>query len=389
MLDYSSKSPSHDELAPRGLIQDFMDCSNSKDSQVDLLSGFDAEQQVNQSYYTNNRLTHPTNAFFSDNKGEEDEEEIIQLTHRPLLLPKFLDSPEGHDILLHSITYNTDGVSKDGDGAPIRMPGFLPQPLPATQLKSRSLFHPVSDPLQRIIQADAIAEASRFNDPLTDDESDLEGGDEFLLCMPKQKSGNDLFFRKSRYPSRNSNQGSQSSLNLSSSDGRDSTPTLTSPVAYSSTYHDQWANSTGKGLSDSTFSTHFSSDDSAGNFAYARKHPTRPSAFLKSSGLEQSACSLLSMNSLCGLDIVHETEGKVSILPSSESFGQFEQGEASFGHKFLRSEQSFNSLGLSVDSSIDASRDLFTPPMSTTARSSRQMLSPPPLKNKIFINSKT
>lgn len=63
----------------------------------------------------------------------------------------------------------------------------FPRTLAGYQKKSRSLFEPNSsfDPIQRLILADAMVEASRKNDPLTDDEdSDVECNPDYVLCFP-------------------------------------------------------------------------------------------------------------------------------------------------------------------------------------------------------------
>ena len=70
----------------------------------------------------------------------------------------------------------------------------LPYPAPRQrQNSSRSLFDMSTDPLEWILRADAIAEAERMNEPLTDDEedNDNEGVDaNFFLCLPSVDEAN-------------------------------------------------------------------------------------------------------------------------------------------------------------------------------------------------------
>jgi hypothetical protein len=427
-------------LAPRGLFHVFMTCPDSKGAgEMDLLSGFESHAASNvveqPAHFLTDDSTNVQNS--SDANDSEEEDEVIELTHGPLLLPSFLDCQDtpcsgqmswagsdgdvstkkalltprlkkrGPGIPLHSITCDPCGSSK-GQDAP-RQPSFLPRPLPVAQMKSRSLFNSVSDPIQRIIQADAIVEASRYNEPLTDDESDIEASDAFLLCLPQPKSSM-CYGNNEQPPQTNFHDGFKSPFELSGeltgnhsfSSSRDSHPSFSSPVAFSSISDDITLTKRGgvkpRGMSESTYSTHCSfSDESGGNFAYAKHHPSRSSSCgLKRTGLEQSVSSMLSsMNSLCGLDIVHESiqskpeeKETVSFLMSSESSEFFRREPSSSYLKSLRSEQSLNSLGLSVDSCTSVSRDLFTPPI-TTSRNSRQMLSPPPLRsrNTNFVNT--
>jgi hypothetical protein len=87
----------------------------------------------------------------------------------------------------------------------------------------------------------------------------------------------------------------------------------------------------------------------------------------------------MSASSLCGLDIVHETFSNEAtdqvpvLLPS---------GSSEFGANLFK-PMSMNSLGLSVDSAEAGGdqRDLFTP-VAIAAASSKQLLSPPPLRHR-------
>ncbi|KAL7485982.1 hypothetical protein ACHAW6_011581 [Cyclotella cf. meneghiniana] len=443
MLD-SSHSSSQTQVR-RGFFNNLSDCPDSKGdhcAEMDLLSGFEdhvattaVEPPVHKSHCTN-RSRLPSNVNINDSEGEEEEEEVIEFTRRPLLLPDFVDSHrtscsgclsfEGLDAdAWNKTSINTRKLAHHGQGIPMpsiicrprdalirketppQKLSYLPRPLPVAQIKSRSLFNTILDPIQSLIEADSIAEASRYNEPLTDDDSDTEGADSFLLCLPHTKDEKRSCHWKncsSLPPKRNSREGYKSLVlagedavfNPSTSSGQEDS--LQSPIS-----DDPWTTSTStklecvrpRGLSDSTFITHCSfSDDSGGNAAYARQNPQRSSTFLRSSGMEQSVCSLLSMNSLCGLDIVHEStpskpDDMLSVLLPSEPYELLRNDEPPTGYlKSLRSEQSLNSLGLSVDSTVDASRDLFTPPI--TANRSSRMLSPPQLRSRtsVFINTK-
>lgn len=76
----------------------------------------------------------------------------------------------------------------------------LPYPAPRQrQNSSRSLFNTSNDPLEWILRADAIAEAERMNEPLTDDEeedNDNEGVDaNFFLRLPSVDETNNIVVR--------------------------------------------------------------------------------------------------------------------------------------------------------------------------------------------------
>ena len=79
-------------------------------------------------------------------------------------------------------TLITLGGGQSGEeGVPCLSPSFLPRPVPASNT-SRSLFGSdgsLNDPpFERILHADAVAEAAKSEEPLTDDE-DSEEDDEF------------------------------------------------------------------------------------------------------------------------------------------------------------------------------------------------------------------
>ena len=347
------------------------------------------------------------------------------------------------------------------NNAPVVNAGFLPRPLPMAQNKCRSLFDTTSssnDPLTRILRADAIAEAARSNEPLTDDDSDAEGGG-FFLSSPSLNSVNRSNHvapsktcpkngRKSSFGSKEydfaaksldeescsksplSNEASPRTSNLAkfSKLGERSFPSASSVTACTITEEpcSLWEQGEGKSP---FFSSMHSSSNSRGTpdtmyFAslcslsdcdssdvmtspkYPRKKPPM-AAGLKCADFDNkihhvqhkdraSVCSFLSMSSLHGLDIVHESSmgdemnNNVPIFLPSESseFLMHHGGDDMAGNAIyfrpMRSELSLNSLGLSVDSNADSSmdqRDLSTPtPM--CLRSNKSMLSPPPLRSR-------
>lgn len=296
-----------------------------------------------------------------------------------------------------SITFNLPQQGQgNANSGNVASPSLLPRQVPsvmAQQPKYRSLFgSPTSDeadPLERIIRADAIAQAARSDEPLTDDDSDGEdgGGADFLLCLPEDTEGGDGPQVAKINPPR-----------LSSK---------TSLSAYpASTILEERANFR-RDKSDGTFATLCTLSD-ADPSDIGMSSPRFSARALKSFCSRQSMNSMLSASSLCGLDIVHESSHpsndgdrmfSSSLFPSESA----ESIPAFHGFKPLRrSEISLTSLGLSVDS-IDAgadqrdqctpltmggmrrnsSRDLFTPPMGVSgARNSKHVLSPPPLRSR-------
>lgn len=331
-----------------------------------------------------------------------------------------------------SITLNLQG---EEEGAPSKLcttsPSFLPRPLPIAQNKSRSLFGSSNarDPLEGLLRADAIAEAARSNEPLTDDDSDIDGEDAgFLLCLPQDsqesespiKSSNmchveEDFPLKSTYAgfrteSPSFNRRAESpllSMSLSGSllSRRCSGQSLKSPTTptifegVSATLDESlrkrpfhpfpineisgFESINRREISNTTFTTFCSlSDCDASDAMASPKHDH--TKVLSSTKERQSVCSLLSMSSLCGIDIVHETSSGAEAIdkfPALLPSGSSEFSANMF--KPMRSELSMNSLGLSVDSAdvgMDQ-RDLFTPPVvGMAALNSKQMLSPPPLR---------
>jgi len=290
---------------------------------------------------------------------------------------------------------------------------FLPRQVPMSENKSRSLFDSSKnsrDPLEPILRADAIAEAARSNEPLTDEDSDIEGDDkDFLLCLPRANEEthsrslknkppyklNHAGFRTNSpllSPSFNKS-GNMSSVRRSkfSDHSLSSSPAPTifeegfAGARYPTPAHDWGLQCLNKReTSDGTFTTTCSLSDCDVSDAMASPKYPHAKAFCATKE-RHSVSSMLSMSSLCGLDIVHETSlgdrvgDKVPVLlPSDSSEFPISTGMS----KPLRSELSLNSLGLSVDSNDMGivQRDLFTPPLVTCARNSKQMLSPPPLR---------
>ncbi|KAL3805389.1 hypothetical protein HJC23_009096 [Cyclotella cryptica] len=82
------------------------------------------------------------------------------------------------------LQFNGDDMEETACAQAVR---HFPPTLSSYQKKSRSLFDPLSsfDPIHRLILADAMAEAARKNEPLTDDEdSDVECNPDYVLCCP-------------------------------------------------------------------------------------------------------------------------------------------------------------------------------------------------------------
>ena len=298
------------------------------------------------------------------------------------------------------------------------------------QTKSRSLFggSKVDDPIERLISADAIAEAERAHEPLTDDEDSTDGG--FLLCLPdeqdKAHAGGGIADHKPASPKKvigkirsprlvSRNRAPSPALGRSRSGAR-----RRSDLSLSSLVEDEALREDGhvpsslvghrlksptgtlKGTgSDVTLPTFFSgsSSDDATDTTSNMGLYNQLRAF-------ESHQSMKSMTSLCGLDIVHESAQQPadsftgredschSLLLAIKSSGSTEFGPspsfsspsgyaAAAAGRMPRSELSLNSLGLSVDSfemgtAEPAQRDLFTPPIVRGGRANPS-LSPPPL----------
>eukprot|EP00578_Thalassiosira_sp_NH16_P019933 CAMPEP_0181099826 /NCGR_PEP_ID=MMETSP1071-20121207/12864_1 /TAXON_ID=35127 /ORGANISM="Thalassiosira sp., Strain NH16" /LENGTH=943 /DNA_ID=CAMNT_0023182509 /DNA_START=102 /DNA_END=2932 /DNA_ORIENTATION=+ len=389
------------------------------------------------------------------NRVESEEAEMVALTQGPFHMPAlWLPSPavphdknEDHHSSftcsdgdssrklspsnqkpMPSITLNLHQSGQDAHPSQAcgSSPSFLPRPIPVPQNKSRSLLFDLPNArdcaLERIIRADAIAEAARSDEPLTDEDSDVDGDDaDFLLCLPQpnsyeshppkrksplipscadirvesysfnkraesplfNKSRNGSFTRRSKF-SDNSLRGSSPTIFEGEFASIVEMGTSKRPSNPIPTSHEGLLNK--RETSDATFTTFCSLSDCDASEIMASPKYLRTKAL----GLtrdRQSKCSLLSMSSLCGLDIVHEASlgaklhDKVPALMSSES-AEF---SAAMFKPLHRSEFSMNSLGLSVDSA-DAgmgSRDLFTPPITMGGRNTKQVLSPPPLRCRV------
>jgi hypothetical protein len=315
-------------------------------------------------------------------------------------------------------------------------PSFLPRPMPMDQSKSRSLFDTSRNSYERILLADAIAEAARSNEPLTDDEdSDIDGDSDFLLCLPRDSRDNNGVNRSHSKSLADYNTEKQCFVKPSSNLVRVDSPsffgcdslatkaarngTLSSrrksgdqclPSQSSQTtltiYEDCAAMPTSSsskrlyeglmtkhGASEATFATYCSLSDCDASEILSSPKYFKMKAALGVSKERHSVCSLLSMSSLCGLDIVHETSQ--SGCGEQEFSDQIMQSISTESHDFTansfrplpltRSEFSMNSLGLSLDSmdaGVDSTRDLFTPPMVMSSQNCKRMLSPPPLRHR-------
>lgn len=329
-----------------------------------------------------------------------------------------------------SITLNLPTGQKDASPSVLlgTSPSFLPRPVP-TQKKCRSLFgafNAQEDPLDSLIRADAIAEAARSNEPLTDEDSAIDEDDlDLLLCLPQSSTESEspskfsntfhvekkapfkpshatfraesplLHFRTESPLFNKSRTGSFMRRNKCSDSTLHGLTSPTTPTIFEEglTTLDRSTRSersttrrphaaTFQGLnkretSDSTFTTFCSLSDCDASEIMASPKYSRTKALDR-----QSVCSLLSMSSLCGLDIVHESSAGIEaidrvpvLLPSTSS-----EFSATMFRPMQRSEFSMNSLGLSVDSAEAGmeQRDLFTPPMGVPT--SKQALSPPPLR---------
>jgi hypothetical protein len=143
---------------------------------------------------------------------ESEEEKMVALTQGPfretdIFRPPSSEPNEKFDTYRHirltrsgevshhskpmpSITLN---LQKGWHSTHSRSPRYLPRPVPIVQNKSRSLFDISTDPLEGILRADAIAEAGRIYEPLTDeDDSDIDKDDDYFLCLPQAKEENDV-----------------------------------------------------------------------------------------------------------------------------------------------------------------------------------------------------
>eukprot|EP00985_Skeletonema_marinoi_P010531 scaffold4942_cov182-Skeletonema_marinoi.AAC.4 len=333
---------------------------------------------------------------------ESEESEMVAIARTPLMLPSFC--AQAKDKPMKSITFKTPEHDREES---LSSPSFLPRFVPAS--KSRSLFNSprVDDPIEQIIRADAIAEAAKSNEELTDDESDSEGpGSDFLLCSPKAYSSKMLHKMEKRptkaalpvKPGHRAESPSFGRARASSigslkkrtrSFSSPTTPTIAEEglASFDATFSKSTTSNecTHQGFghrdrSAATLSSYCSlsdCDDTTIHYHHSHTMPLSIDIGMKNNGL-----SMTSMTSLCGLDIVDESvdefRDKVPASLPSESSQIFKHAEGSdiCTVGLRRSEFSQNSLGLSVDSVGDADqRDLFTPPLTTT----RNLQSPPPL----------
>ena len=341
---------------------------------------------------------------------ESEESEMVAIARTPLFLPSFTAKAKVQNVAsetkpMKSIMFKTQNDQKESTGSPSCLPRFRFTPV----TKSRSLFNSprVDDPVEQLIRADAIAEAAKSNEELTDDESESDGLEsDFLLCMPKDhdhapKMLHKLEKRPTRAaklplkPSHRAESPSFSRTRASNIGGlkprtrsfsNPKTPTIAEEgltsfdAAFSKSTtsnenaHQGFSQRDESAATQSSFCSLSDFDETTSNHIQSHQMPTSIDIGMKSTGL--------SMSSLCGLDIVDESvdefRDKVpASLPSKSSQG-FKQSECSdTGIVGLRrSEFSQNSLGLSVDSAGDVDqRDLFTPPLATV----RSLQSPPPL----------
>ncbi|KAL3779947.1 hypothetical protein ACHAW5_009430 [Stephanodiscus triporus] len=356
-----------------------------------------------------------------DRVESEEAEMVALLTKGPLrMLDAFRPlSPRRdrhHDVSprrpMPSITLNLDTILGEGvhevPFLPSRSPSFLPRPVPFVQGGSRSLFDTTKDPIEGILLADAIAEAAKSNEPLTDDEGSEFNGDhsDFLLDLPRREvDGGIAPPAPSSNPSQAETTRKKISFRPTTAAGLHA-PSLRrrAPSSSQDGPHDTWE--TGLALSSAAAEAAASHEGpnkrafSDAAFAVAHrdspseparelsscgpKHPRRNSndadvVMLTGGGDRQSssvAHSLLSMSSLCGLSILHEIHPGGKAGPDNEQFQatamslppteSSEFMSATIQAKLFRSEFSENSLGFSLDSNDGCvyQRDLFTPPVS-------------------------
>ena len=352
---------------------------------------------------------------------ESEEAEMVALLYRgPCRIPDPFCPPSLRRDRHHpsprrpmpSITLNLETIGGGCQRVPSRSPSFLPRPVQFVQGGSRSLFDTTKDPIEGILLADAIAEAAKSNEPLTDDEGSEFSGDhsDFLLSMPSLEN------RREADPGRGT-----SSPVPSSKARQDETatrkrftfrtgtmaaagihaPSLRSRPSLDNEPGDPWEAVGGSAPSSAT-AAHEGPDERAFSDAARRDRPSAPSRSElptsnpkcpRSSASDadvvaptradqppsSAGCSMLSMSSLCGLSIPHEIQPgggagsdydfrrhastTTPQLPPPESSGFAATGSKPY---LFRSEFSENSLGFSLDSNDGCvyQRDLFTPPVS-------------------------
>jgi len=357
-----------------------------------LLSGFghhspsDNKSRILKQSLSNNLL----------GRVESEESEMVAIAHAPLLIPSFCNQPKP----LQSITFKSPEHYRDEKMA---SPSFLPRFLPSA--KCRSLFNPshADDRIEQILRADAMAEAAKSNEDLTDDESDSEGlGSDFLLCSPKTNASK-MLHKTEKRPAREAmlplkpafraespsfvgklRTNSIGSFKKKRSFSSPATPTI-AEEGFAIFDRDFCKGST----SNEDMCSLSDYDDTMISPYHSHPLPPTNGIAMKTTNFDYPHSSLHSMSSLYGLDIVDESpadELRDKVPPSlpSESSQLFRHSDESdmglMGFRPMRSELSQNSLGLSVDSAGDADqRDLFTPPVTTM----RSMQSPPPLPKRV------
>ena len=311
-----------------------------------------------------------------------------------------------------SITLNLETIGGGCQRVPSRSPSFLPRPVQFVRGGSRSLFDTTNDPIEGILLADAIAEAAKSNEPLTDDEGSEFGGDhsDFLLSMPSfenRREADPGRVTSSPVPSSKARQAETAARKRFPFRPRTTAaagihaPSLHSRPSLDNEPGDPWEAVGGSAPSSAT-AAHEGPDERAFSDAARRDRPSEPSrSEIPTSGPNcprpsardadvvaptradqppsSAACRMLSMSSLCGLSIPHEIQPgggagsdydfrrhastTTPQLPPSESS---EFAAAGIKPYLFRSEFSENSLGFSLDSNDGCvyQRDLFTPPVS-------------------------
>jgi hypothetical protein len=369
---------------------------DKEDAEMDsLLSGFGHHNNAGDDEPRNAKQWRSNDLL---GRVESEESEMVAIAQAPLLFPSFCTQAKERKEVhfetscsqlkpMKSITFKSPKHDRDES---LGSPSFLPRFVPAA--KSRSLFNSshAYDPFDQILRADAIAEAAKSNEELTDDESDSEGpGSDFLLCSPKANASKTLHKMEKR-PSRGANytpvksgyraESPSFGRSRASSIGSLKKKTRSFSSPFTPTIAEEGLASFDAILSKSSTCSLSDCDDTTAS--HYLSHPMSSIGMgVKTTGLDYRHSSLQSMSSLFGLNIVDESADElrdvVSALLPSESSQVFKSEDSDMGGVGLRrSECSQNSLGLSVDSVCDTDqRDLFTPPITTV----RSLQSPPPL----------
>ncbi|KAL3817319.1 hypothetical protein ACHAXA_003942 [Cyclostephanos tholiformis] len=333
------------------------------------------------------RLTEEGEAVDGLDRVESEEAEMVALLNHDPTSPR-RNHHCFHSRPMPSITLNLETIEGQHGLSLSKSPSFLPRPVPFVQGGTRSLFDTTKDPIEGILLADAIAEAAKSNEPLTDDEgSEFEGNhSDFLLSLPlsDHRSGDSHVAPLSSVPSLDL---PQAETNLMTVRRRYSFRPRRPSVDSADVLGDPWDAIGGhvpsgavvqEGLNKRAFSDAALRDSpsapSSMELATSVPKYSRPNAsdsdavMLMGLGPSPSAaaCSLLSMSSLCGLNIIHEMSDP-SFHASTPQLPLSESPEcAGAAVKLFRSEFSECSLGFSIDSNDGCvyQRDLFTPPVS-------------------------